>query len=217
MTGEKLHQSYKSLQGEFTKRTEKLKSLEGSFTKYGGAEGLTKWAEYLMANPRFAEWVKEEQRIQNLGSDEGYDENTKKAMYIVERIADQRIEEALRERLEPISESYKQETLSRNMSKMDTEHPGWRELQEKMVEIGETMPPEVQDSPSFRDLETIYIRALLESGKFEDVMAASYEKKLKAAQGKAAGAPAKTGGVTTFPKKFSSMREAFESAKKQAG
>ena len=56
MTQEKLDESYKSLQGEYTKGQQALKSAEGrlgELDKFGGLEKVMELADWLNSNPRF--------------------------------------------------------------------------------------------------------------------------------------------------------------------
>ena len=88
---EQLQKDNKELQTEFGKRNEAYKELESKLTgldQYGGVDQMSQWAAYLNDNPRFAEWVQQEQardRDNHLGIDENLDEDTRKALEMVDR------------------------------------------------------------------------------------------------------------------------------------
>ena len=219
MTLDKLPDAYKSLQAEYTKNQQAYKSIQEKFNPYGGADGILKWAEYLAGNPRFAEWVKTEQQKQALGSQdsqEDVDPETKKAMDIVQRIADQRIAEAMKERVEPLAESYKQQVISGYMKQMDGDpmYAGWREYQSAMSELANSLPDGLQDNPTMDTLKDLYWMAIQRSGKLQQVMAKTYEGIVKEKQKKTTEKPTNNAG-TSAPVKARSIREAFEQAKRE--
>lgn len=215
MSPEKLHESYKSLQTELGKRTEKLNKFEDALGKYGGLETVTNWVEYLSNNPDFSKWVQSQQEKQALGGGEADpgDPETKAAMETVRRITQQEIARAMQERVEPLADSYKQRILQDNMGKMDEEFPGWRDLQSEMAGLAETLPSAVQDNPSLNDLKSLYIRAVVETGKIADFGKSFYEKELKAVKKKSTVRPGKA--PAGLPKKASTIQEAFALAKSQ--
>lgn len=219
MTLDKLPDAYKSLQGEYTKNQQAYKAMQEQLNPYGGAEGILKWAEYLSGNPRFAEWVQSEQQKQILGvqgNDDTIDPETKKAMEIVQKIADQRIAEAMKQKVEPLAESYKQQVISGYMKQMDSDpmYSGWREYQDQMSELANMLPENLQDNPTVDTLKDLYWMALQRSGKIQNVMAKSYEGIVKEKQKKSTDKPANNAGASA-PVKSKSMREAYEQAKRQ--
>jgi len=216
MTPEKLLASYKSLQTELGKRTESMKELQSKFNtfeKYGGIDNVIKWTQSLSENPRFAEWIKAEQNRDSLGFDESeLDDETKKAISLVEKIADMRIGEVLKNKVEPLAESYKQKILQENLSALEKKYPDWREVQTTMYEIAQKMPASVQDNPSLEDLEDLYWKALRHSNKLEEMQVRSYKKKLEAIKKSSTDKPAVAGEGKSLD--ANTMAEAFAAAKR---
>lgn len=211
MTPEALHKSYKSLQGEFTKRSETLKDLEKNFSSFGGFENVLKYSKYLSDNPRFKTWLEEEKKISIAGEERASDPEFQKAISIVNKLIDDRLSSALNRDVKPYTEAFAKERLTKTFAKMDEQYEGWKDVSDLMADIGEaTFPQEVLDNPSYDVLETLYFRALSKSGKLNDVMAKSYEKKLQKIKKLGSG----QAGVTPKGKKAAgSLREAFEMAK----
>ena len=220
MTLDKLPDAYKSLQGEYTKNQQAYKAMQDRLTPYGGPDGILQWADYLSGNPNFAEWVKSEQQKQVLGiqgSQEDIDSETRKAMDIVQKIADQRIAEAMKQKVEPLAESYKQQVISGYMTQMDSDpmYSGWREYQDSMSELSNMLPDKLQDNPTLDTLRDLYWMAVQRSGKMQNIMAKSYEGIIKEKQKKTIDKPANNAGMSA-PIKAKSIREAFQQAKRQA-
>jgi hypothetical protein len=219
MTPDKLPDAYKSLQSEYTKNQQAYKSIQDKLSPYGGTDGILQWAEYLSSNTRFADWVKQEQQRQILGNQsESVDPETQKAMDIVQKIADQRIADAMKREVEPLAESYKQQIISGYMKQMDSDpmYAGWRDLQATMSELADKLPETTQDNPSLETLQDLYWMAARKSGKIQDLMAKQYEKVLKEKQKKTTDRPIGNAGQS-IPVKPKSIREAFEMAKRQVG
>lgn len=218
MTPEELHKSYKNLQSEYTKVNQAVKKLDS----YGGVDQITQWANYLQTNPRFADWAKQEMERAAYGipGGEQLDDETKKALELVRNVsreeANRLLQDAMKAKVEPLAEKYKAQLLERNFATMDEKYEGWRELQETMAELGEQLPPDKQDNPTFEDLEDLYFKALRTSGKFENYAAKIYEKKLAAMKSKSTEKPP-SAAPNASPQQFKSIAAAFEYAKKQAG
>jgi hypothetical protein len=217
MDGPTLHKSYKSLQAEYTR----IKEGEKRFEPYGGSDKLAQWAEYLQNNPRFAEWVKNEQGRNAMGIKEGdLDEDQQKALDAVRRIAesvvDARVRQEIKEKVAPLSEAYKQQTLERHFSKMDELYgKEWHELRDTMSEMSEHLPEKSQDNPQFEDVEDLYFKALRKSGKFDSYAAKQHEKKIQSKKAMSSDRPSTAAG--SAPIKSKSIKEAFEAAKRQHG
>lgn len=214
MTPENLHKSYKSLQSEYTKTKEAMKGIQTSLDAYGGVENISKWAEYLSSNPRFAEWVEAERKAQLFGvkNPTNVSDEEKRAMEIVQRIADERIQAAMREKVEPIANQYKDKMLAETFVSMDRKYPDWREMREVMSEIGAALPREIQDNPTLDNIEDLYWKALRQSGKIEQVMTKMYENNLRQKKSAATIKPTATAGAATMPAP-KTIKEAFEQAK----
>lgn len=217
MTGEQLHKSYKSLQGEYSKQREGMKMLE----QYGTPEQIAQWAAYLQNNPRFQDWVKQEQSRNAYGINEGeLDEDQQKAMNVVQNIVNQTVEARLSElkkqEIDPIAGKLKDETLEKHFESMDKKYGAkWREHQDKMGDLSEDLPPKIQDNPSFKNVEALYFQALAEVGKLDTYAAEKYQEQLNEKKKKATEKP--TDHVASQPKAARTMQEAFEQAKRSAG
>ena len=218
MTAAQLHKSYKSIQGEYTKVNEGMKML----SQYGTPEQISQWAGYLQNNPRFADWVKQEQGRNAMGINEGeLDEDQQKAMNVVQNIVQQTVEVRLRElekqKIEPLANKYKDDTLDRIWGDMDKKYgDGWRDFQEAMGDLSEDLPDKIHDNPSFKNIEALYFQALAEAGKLDAYAAKKYETNLKEKKSKSTGEKP-TDHSGSQKTKYSSMSEAFEAAKRSGG
>ena len=187
---------------------------------FGGSEQLVGWANYLQNNPRFAEFIQAEQARENneqLGYDENMDEDTRNALDLVrkeaERIAEAKVQEYIKNKVDPITDRYREADLESNLSQMDDKYgDAWRDVQDEMAKLAEGLPLEVQDAPTLDVLEDLYWKAVRTSGKMEGVMASMYEQKLKAKQAHSSERPASNAGQGQ-PKKAMTMQEAFAQAK----
>lgn len=198
-TPEQLQASYKSLQTEFNDRNVELKTAHDSLKaleQYGGVEGITKWAEWLSNNERFGEFLKAEKQGKILGtSGEEVTDETRKAMDVVEKIATEKaqqiVQEAMNTQVTPMAESYKQRLLDENFKAMDGKYgDNWHEFKSTMTELaGQMLSQEVQDNPTFEDIERLYFSAALKDGKMEEMQAKAYEKRLKGTKSKSTGKP----------------------------
>ena len=205
---------YKELQREFGSRTDADKALQERFKNFGGIDASQEMLAYLSNNPAFAEFLKHEQdsRMYGKPADE-VDPQTKEAMDIVKRISNEEIDKAMREQVDPIASSYKEGLLAQNMGKMTDKYPDWMEMKDTMATIAESMPPNMQDNPSFNDLESLYVRALVDTGKIADFGKGIYEGELNAAKAKSVDKPSVAKkGISGNAK---SMQEAYRMAKEQ--
>lgn len=216
-----LHKSYKALQGEYTRMNEQFKQLE----KFGGPSQMVQWAEYLSNNPRFSEWVKSEQGQSALGKlgidDSQLDEDGKKAYdtvrkiseAIADNIADAKVKQVLQREIAPLSEAYKQQLLEKHFENMDSKYgKEWHEMRDTMSELSENLPAQLQDRPTFEDLEDLYFKALRKAGKFDSYAAKQYQKTLTEKKQKATEKPGTTG--ESAPQPARTIQEAFAMAKR---
>lgn len=215
MTAEQLHKSYKSMQGEYTKLNTSMKNLEA----YGSPEQIAQWAGYLQNNPRFAEWVKQEQ-ARSAGFTEDMDEDQQKAFNVVRNLTKQEVEAAINEirqkEITPLTEKYKNQVLDNHFSAMDKKYEGWRDMKDLMGDLSENLSQQVQDNPEFEDVEDLYFKALRKSGKFDAYAAKLHEKKLKEKKKQSTGEkPTDHSGSQAV--KYGSMNEAFAAAKRSVG
>lgn len=215
MTGEQLHKSYKSMQGEYTKQRESMKNLEA----FGSPEQISQWAGYLQNNPRFADWVKTEQ-ARSAGYAEDMDEDQQKAFDVVRNLTkqevDARISEIRKNEIAPLTEKYKNQVLDGHFSSMDGKYEGWRDMKDMMGDLSESLSQQVQDNPEFEDVEDLYFKALRKSGKFDAYAAKIHENKLKEKKKQSTGEkPTDHSGSQSV--KYGSMQDAYMGAKKSAG
>lgn len=218
MTGEQLHSSYKSLQGELGKRTESYNDLEGQLNKYGGAEQLFQWAEYLDKSPEFADWYKNQQQAQTLGTSvDDLDDDTKQAMELVQRMSQSQIEKAMQEQVAPLQNAYKEQIFQQNVESM-TEKYGERfdKMRDTMAEIAKDMPMEIQDNPTADTLDDLFWKAMRVSGEMDNYAAETYAKKLEAKKSMSMDAPTKKTNVGTKTNVVS-MMDAYNAAKAAQG
>ena len=210
------YKSYQELQREFGERNEAFKTLEGQFTPYGGVDKLLETAHYLQGNPRFQEWAKEEQERSYYGdTQQDLTDENRQAVEIVERIVNQRVEQALKDRVAPLENGYKEKSLAENFGKMDGIYGSdWREQQNSMTKLAESLPKSVQDNPSLEDIQDLYWNSLRRdgSGKFEAMQAKMYQKKLESTKSKSTEKPSSV-PTGRLGQKISSMAEAFNVAK----
>lgn len=203
---------FKSLQTKLTKRTEGYNELKGKFDVFGGADQAAQWLSYLADNEDFANWVREQQERKTLGvkGDEGLDEDTRKAMDIVRKLAREEVERIVA----PLTQAQSKSHITEVMSQMDTKYPGWQEHKETMGELAENFPESVQNKPSLKDLESLYFMALNETGKMDDYASKMYEKKLQSMKKKTIEKPASSQNTEGY-KHARTLREAFEIAKRK--
>lgn len=205
---------YKSLQTEFGTRNDNDKAVQDKFSQFGGLDKAAEMLDYLQGNEEFAGFLKAQQEAKIYGQpvDEVAPE-TKEAMAIVQRIADERIAENMRTQVDPLANQYKQVLLKENMGKMTEKYPNWAEMKSEMSSIASTLSEQVQDNPSLQDLETLYLRSLVENGKIQDFGKSIYEKELQSAKAKSVNKPTiAKAGVSGQAK---TMTEAFAIAKER--
>ena len=209
------YKSYTELQSEFGKRNDAFKDLEGKFAPYGGFEKLLESAQYLQNNSSFQEWVKSEQEKGYYGDkNEDLTDENKQAVEIVQRIVDSRVEQALKERVTPLENGWKERATAENFKKMDDMFGNdWREQQDSMAKLGSTLPDSVQDNPSFDDIQDLYWSSLRRDGKMDAVMAKTYQKKLESTKSKSTEKPASAPATGKSSQKVSTMTQAFNLAK----
>lgn len=219
MTPEGLFKSYQDLQRDYSKKSDKLADMDKLFQPFGGPDKLVEWATYLSQNPDFPKWVSDQQNKNILGvNNSDLDEETQKALQVItvvaEKIADQKIQQAMKSKVEPLASSYKERLIADHFSQMDKKYEGWREMQDLMSEISETLPEQVQDNPTFDIVEDLYFKALRQTGKMDDYAARVYARKLEAKKKLSTEKPSAPAGPGE-PPPAKSIEEAFEQAKKQ--
>ena len=220
---------YKSLQTEFNTRNESNKELQsdfdqlnGSLDKFGGMDGIQKWADWIAQN---------EQAIRKMSADEQYnvagidmanaDDETKRAIQMIETITDQRVkqqvEQAMKEQVQPLSDSFKKESLDKNMNELSDKYgDSFEDLRDEMATLSEKLPAEVQDNPSLEHLEDLYWKALRTTGKMEDYASNVYKKQLEDKKSKSTEKPDSPAGKSAKTQ-ATSVAEAFRMAQEETG
>lgn len=216
-TSGQIEKQYKDLQSDYTKKGERLSELEesaGLLSGYGSNQQISDYLAQLQGNPRFAEFMRTEQERELYGETD-MDDDQRKALGIVEsvaeRISSEQVQKALESKVAPFVDQYKEGILKNNLSTLQEKYgDSFEEMKSGMAEIAQTLPESVQDAPSLEQLEDLYWSAVRKSGKMDSVMASAYEKKLKAGKSKSMDAPT-TGGATST-KKATTVQEAFQQA-----
>lgn len=213
MTGEQLHNSYKSLQTELGKRTEAFNEIEAKFQRYGGTDRILELADYLDNNESFADWVKGQQQANILGADiDDIDEDTKRAMDIVQGMSKAEINKMYQEKIAPLENHLKEQQLQVNVDAMSKKYENFNDMRETMAELAKNLPEHIQDNPSFEDMEDLYWKAVRVSGKIEEIAAKAYEAKLEKAKKQSMDTPTKKAEPTRLTGKLS-MLASYEAAK----
>lgn len=209
------HKSYTDLQSEFTKRNEASKALDERFSPYGGADKLIESAQYLSNNPRFQEFVKAEQERSIYGENQEITDENREALEIVKKLVNDQVSQIVRDRVVPLENSRKEKALESNFEDMDKQYGNeWREQQESMTKLAESLPEHIQDNPGFADIEDLYWNSLRRDGgdKFNAALARTYQKKLESTKMKSIEKP---GSVPAgrLGLKISNMSDAYNAAK----
>lgn len=218
-TGAQLNESYKELQRQFGKNSEEMKAIRGQLERMGGLEQVGKWFDYLSNNPRFADFMQQEQSRNAFGINmDELDDDGRKALALVtkvaETIADQKVKTALQSQVAPLSETVKAQAIAEHFAVMDERYPEWREFQDDMAELAEDLPASKQNSPTMEDIEDLYWKAVRKAGKMGDVAARIHQKKLEDKKAKSTEKPASS-TQKGEPPKPKSIEEAFRIAKEQ--
>lgn len=205
--------AFKTLQTKLNKSNEGLKGFE----KFGGAEQAIQWLSYLAEDKNFAEWVTTQQNPQEASKlseevDDGMDEETRRAMEIVRKLAQEEAQKAIA----PLTAVQSRAKIHDVMGEMDTKYPQWREVQEDMGRMASNLPENVQNNPSVKDLEALYFMTLADSGKMDDYAANVHEAKLRAMKEKTTPKPVAQGRATPNMT-AKSFKDAARMAKEQLG
>lgn len=217
MTPETLHRSYKELQKQYSQIQN---DVVKKFAAYGGPEQVLQWTQYLSNNPSFAEWVTAQRNKNATGIDESQlDDQTKAALDTVRKIARSVVEEEVgkvrQQEIGPLTEAAKQTLLASHFDSMDKAYgEEWHEMRDLMSELSENLPAEIQDHPTFDDVEDLYFKALRKSNKLESYAAKKLKQSIDTKKGKATDKPGVTGEST--PKRATSIAEAFRQAQSGA-
>jgi hypothetical protein len=217
-----LETNYKNLQTEFGKRNESDKELRSRFEQFGGIDKVHEHVSYLVNNPRFTEFLKQEQQSQVIGGVDisGYDQEQKDAINLVQQMATQiaqtEIQKAMKNKVDPLANSYKERLMDEHFAKMTEKYPNWREQEKQMETLADKLPIEVQDNPTLADVEALYLRSIVADGKIEKFGADLYQQKLEQKKAQSTEQPPTTTGQTQ-EKRATTIAEALRRSKKTHG
>lgn len=224
-TPEEAVKAYKELQREFGKRNESYKTMEARFEKFGGAEKVAEFGEYLSNNPRFTEWFQKEQMAHTIGDinlDE-LDEDTRKSIELVQKIAnsvaDVKIKEALASQVKPLADAHRDTIINDHFKKMDDKYGkvgvNWREFTDDIISESFNLSPSKRNNPSVEDIEGLFWSVVAKKGKLEEVSAKYYSKVLESKKSKSTGTKPPTGAAPQQFKQAKTIEEAFAIAKQK--
>jgi hypothetical protein len=215
---------YKEIQSAFSKATDELKGLKdtvGKFETYGGADKVVEYVDYLTKDPEFANWVKSRQSLNAYGVDESQlQPEEKQAVDLVQKMIksalaekEAELEKKWESKINPVAETVRANMIREHFNGMDDKYgEDWREMKDVMDELLKSEPSGVQNSPSFEDVEHLYIKAIMREDKMGDFASKIYEKNLKDKTEQASDGPAMKPGKAA-PKQAQTIQEAFEQAK----
>lgn len=211
------HKDYTSLQSEFTKRNQAFNELNSKFDRFGGADQLLQWAEYLDTNPKFAEWVESQKQQETLGTSlDDLDEDTKQAIELVQRMSKSEVDRLYQEKVAPIENSLKERQLQNTMNELGEKYgEKFDQMRDTMAELAADLPLEIQDNPSAEVLDDLFWKAMRKTGEFDKYAADVYKKQLEATKAKSMDKPTQKLNTTKQTKPMT-VTEAFELAKQAA-
>lgn len=195
-----------------------IKSQLAALDRFGGFDKVVQWADTLSASPEFNQWVQDK----NKQTYYGYDPNTmdaesKQAIELIEKVstfkAQELINQIVDKQVTPIVEANRKATIQTHFAALEQKYPKWRDVADNMDKLSEQLPANISDNPSAKDIEALYLMAIVDAGKVEDFAASIYSKKLETKKSQtSAQPPTNTGNAN--PKSAKTVREAFEMAKR---
>jgi len=211
MTPEQLAKSYKELQTTYGKTNEQLKALE----QFGGVDGAKQALDYIMNDPEFSSLIEARSKGEAPVQEE-YDEDTRRALELVEKIADKKNQDFYSRHVAPIVEKAQRESLDKAAKDMDGKYEGWREYNQDMIELAKKEAAQgISREPNLETMEELYLKAVLKRGDFEKVAAQSYQKVL--AQKKKLSTDKPESPPKGADKKPSTLMESLMAAQKKHG
>lgn len=218
------HKSYKEMQSAYTKSQQRLKDYEkqmASLEEFGGVRGITDWATYLKQNPRFAEWVAQEQKLAHGETDEFADqpEETREAWEKVRKMINENTQQKVAEAVAPMINTLRKKAMDDIATKMSKKYgDDWKddEIRQTMAELSEKLPPQTRANPTLDDFEDLFMRSLRHTGRMESYMRRLYERNVQEKKKKSVETPVvPQGGAPEGKPK--DMWEAFQRVKKRQG
>ena len=224
-----LERDNKSLQTEFGKRNESSKELDAKFSQYGGVDQVLQWTQALAGNQEFGKWVQQQQQAQMIGGQDvsQMDDESKKALDMVQNIATQTaqnlIDKAMQQQVDPLANSYKEQIMTSNFAKMDEKYGkvmlgqkeiSWQEYREQMSTLAKDLPN--GDNPSFEDIEDLFFKVLRADNQMGNYGASIYQQELQTKKQQASQAPPTSSGQGDLPP-ANSLAEALNRAKTTHG
>ena len=211
---EEAQKAFKTMQSNLNKSNEGLKGFE----QFGGAEKALQWLTLASTDKGFIEYLQSRQNPTSVSKetseveDDGLDDETRRAMDIVRQVA----QEEAKKQFAPLNEIQSQAHIQEVMSQMDSEQPGWRDLQKDMSQLASLLPENAQNKPSLEDMRALYFMALSKSGGINDYATKLEQKRLEDLKRKSTPKPSTPSRVSSN-KIAKSFREAAEMAKQQLG
>lgn len=183
--------TYKNIQSAFSKATVENKGLKeqlASLEKFGGTAKAVEWMDYFQTNTEFQEFVSQQRdKQQGISTEQSTDPAFQEAQQIVRKIAQEESRAITKNilgdyhnRINPILQQQKEQTLAKAETDMDDEYPGWREHKKEMLGLSNTLPSDEQDAPDFGVYEKLLIHSLAQKkGEMKRFMANAHNEKLK--------------------------------------
>jgi len=212
---------YKELQGKFTKETQATSEFKKLFEEFGGHEQLLGTARQLRGNPEFTKWVQDQQQKQFVGNTDisEYSDEQKQAVELVQNLIrgelDVREQTLMQTKIQPLVDKAKVDSVEAIMSKMDSDKtlpPEWRQYQDKMVELSNALPAEMQDKPTYDDMVDLLWKSARQSGDMMKIAADIYAGNLEQKKTQSTEKPITT-TMEKALKPAKTMAEAYEQAK----
>ena len=200
---------YKALQGAYTKITQRVASLGD----LDSLDQMRAFVQQLQADPEFAEWAQQRLTRDRTGSN---DPDTRKALELVQQIADERVAAAIA----PLEDHAVAQRLQATFASMDKVDPEWHQYRDKMQEILQdgirsgVFSPSVDRRFTFAFVKGLYDMAV---GSDPEYAARQYQKKLAHKQQQATPSQPGTAPSAVDVGRIRSMDDAFAAAKRQLG
>jgi hypothetical protein len=136
---------------------------------------------------------------------------------LISRTMDDKLSEVLDAQIGPLREAREAEEDAATAAFLEDKYPGQiKALGPQMDKIISSLPEEIQNSGSVEVMEAVLVRAMIDSGGFDDFAASKYQAKLEADKQKSTGAaPSNPNGSPVNA--ASNIKEAFEAAKRALG
>lgn len=215
---------YKSLQAEFTRKSTALAELDKKFQQYGGPDALLREAERfskLSQSKEFQAFMAEQQMRESGIDPSTLPPDARAAMEFINSVVQKQVESKVNPFLQQAQEMERAQQTAKvnaNLAAMSEKYGAeWRELQPVMQEIASNLPPQVINDMRFETLESVYLQAMVKSGKFNEFAAKQYQKQLSEKKQKSTPRPGNGANGTKAIPQVRSMQDAYKAAKVMLG